>query len=102
LNTAIVSRHSRSPKASSPYSSSTPRRTGQDVLEELVTGFQRLVLSRDIKLGSLLGTGGYAEVYEGVLTVEKTGKEMKVAVKRFRLVLSKEKEFAKVCRELGL
>jgi hypothetical protein len=42
----------------------------------------------------MIGAGGYAEVYEGEL--EEIG--MKIAVKRFRLVLSKEKEFAKVRR----
>jgi hypothetical protein len=46
----------------------------------------------------LIGTGGYADVFEGALKVDKKRKREKVAVKRLRLVLSKEKEFAQVCR----
>jgi serine/threonine protein kinase len=79
-------------------SSSTPRRTGQDVLAELVTGFRRLVLSRDIDLGQKIGLGGYADVYEGELKIECTGERKKVALKCFRFMVSKEKEFAKVRR----
>jgi RIO-like serine/threonine protein kinase len=80
--------------------SSTPRRTGQDVLAELVTGFQRLVLSRDVDLGQKIGLGGYADVYEGELKIECTGERKKVALKCFRFMVSKEKEFAQVRRAL--
>jgi hypothetical protein len=73
-----------------------PRRNSQDVLEGLVTGLRRLVLSREVELGRVIGLGGYADVYEGILRDEKTGETKKIAVKRFRMILSKEKEFAKV------
>ena len=76
--------------------SSTPRRTGQDVHLEIVTGLRRLVLTEEVTLGNILGIGGYAEVYEGQLFVATTNEWKKVAVKRFRFIMSKEKEFAEV------
>ena len=76
------------------------RRSHQDVFGELVIGFQRLVLSEDVTLGGRIGGGGYADVYEGTLLLFRPNKNLaveKVAVKVFRVVLSREKEFAEVC-----
>jgi serine/threonine protein kinase len=78
------------------HGTSASRRTGQDVLAELVTGFRRLVLSRDVELGRKIGLGGYADVYEAQLKVENSSETRRVAVKRYRFIVSKEKEFAKV------
>ena len=78
------------------------RRYRQDVFKGLVTGLRRLVLTSDVKLGNKIGIGGYADVYEGTIKYMKpNGRKRyavdKVAVKVFRVVLSKEKEFAEVC-----
>ena len=76
------------------------RRSHQDVFGELVIGFQRLVLSEDVTLGGRIGGGGYADVYEGTLVLIRPDGNFAletVAVKVFRVVLSKEKEFAEVC-----
>ena len=54
-------------------------------------------LSSDIELGELASFGGFADVYEGVLTTKALGRK-KVAVKRFRVHLDVDKEFAKVCK----
>jgi hypothetical protein len=72
------------------------------VLAELETDFPHLVLSRDIKLGKLIGTGGYAEVYEGTLKVVNSRNKTKVAVKRFRFISTREEEFTKVCTSCSL
>lgn len=78
------------------------RRSHQDVFGELVTGFQHLVLHEDIELGKKIGMGGYADVYEATLQLFKPIPSTnlavnKVAVKVFRVFLSKEEDFAKVC-----
>ena len=77
------------------------RRSRQDVFEGLVTGLRRLVLTSDVKLGNKIGIGGYADVYEGTIKyVKPNGRKKyavdKVAVKVFRVMFSKEKEFAEV------
>ena len=60
-------------------------------------GFQRLDLSNDIDLGELVAMGGYADIYEGTLLVKKTNKKVKIAAKKIRCMLKKEKEFARLC-----
>ena len=77
-------------------SSSTPRRTGQDVQREIVEGLERLILTQEVVLTNLIAMGGYAEVHIGKLLDPKTDVWTKVAVKRFRVILNKEKEFAEV------
>jgi RIO-like serine/threonine protein kinase len=73
-------------------------RTGQDVLVGFDIGVRRLVLSRDIDVGQVIGLGGYADVYEGELRIAYSGAKKRVAVKCFRFIESKEKEFTKVRR----
>ena len=56
----------------------------------------------DIKLGGRIGMGGYADVYEATLlrfkpTPSQNFTVNTIAVKVFRVVLSKEEDFAKVC-----
>ena len=45
-----------------------------------------------------MAMGGYADVYKGTLVVKKTNESVKVAAKRIRCMLAKEKEFARVSR----
>ena len=72
------------------------RRTGREVQREIVTGLERLVLTDDVILDNLIGMGGYAEVYDGTLLVPGETERRRVAIKRFRVIMAKEKEFAKV------
>ena len=75
---------------------STSRRTGLDVQREIVAGLQSLVLTDDVILDRQIGIGGYAEVYEGNLLDPRVNMWTKVAVKRFRVIMNKEKDFAEV------
>ena len=76
--------------------SSKPRRTARDVQQEIVLGLRRLDLSNDIDPGHVVAVGGYADVYRGTLVVKKTNHSVKVAAKKIKCMLEKEKEFAKV------
>ena len=69
---------------------------GKDVFQELITRLNRFILPNDIRLGQIRGFGGFADVYEANMVVKKTGASIKVAVKRFRVVLRIATEFAKV------
>ena len=80
--------------------SSKLRRTGRDIQQEMELGLQRLDLSNDIDLGQVVAMGGYADVYEGTLLVKKTNQRVRIAAKKIRCILKKEKEFARVSRRL--
>ena len=81
---------------STEQTSSKPRRTARDVQQEIVLGLQRLDLSNDIDPGHVVAVGGYADVYCGTLVVKKTNRSVKVAAKKIKCMLEKEKDFAKV------
>ena len=72
------------------------RRTGRDVQREIVDGLERLVLTDDVVLDELIGMGGYAEVHKGSILVPGETERRTVALKRFRVILKEEKEFARV------
>ena len=76
--------------------SSIPRRTDRDVQQEIILGLPRLDLSNDIEFGQVKAMGGYADVYDGTLSVKKTNQRVRVAAKKIRCMLEKEKEFAQV------
>ena len=81
--------------------SSKPRRTARDVQLETVLGLQRLDLSNDIDLGHVVTIGGYADVYCGTLVVKETNQTVRVAAKKIRCMLEKEKKFAEVKNRLS-
>ena len=82
--------------------SSKPRGTGQDVLEDLLLGLQRLDLSNDIDLGRVVAMGGYADVHVGTMLNKKTKQRVKIAAKKIRCMLEKEEEFSKVMHRLTI
>ena len=43
-----------------------------------------------------MAIGGYADVYDGTLLVKNTNQRVRVAAKKLRCILEKEKEFAEV------
>ena len=56
-----------------------------------------LLSNDDVRLGRIRGIGGYADVYDAMMHVAETGRWVKVAVKRFRVILENDWKFAKVC-----
>ena len=58
-------------------------------------------MSNDIDPGHVVAVGGYADVYRGTLVVKKTNRTVKVAAKKIKCILEKEKEFAKVMDRLS-
>ena len=72
------------------------RHRGSVVVRELVTGLRRLRLTKNIEIGKVIGLGGYADVHEGWMPTDGTDEKTKVAIKKLRLILGNEKEFAKV------
>ena len=52
--------------------------------------------SGDVSLGPFRGSGMTADVYEGELVHQARNDTTRVAVKRFKVVLGKEEQFAKV------
>ena len=62
----------------------------------MVLGLRRLDLSNDIDLGQVKAMGGYADVYDGTLLVKETNQRVRVAAKKLRCMLEKEKEFTEV------
>ena len=77
-------------------SSSVSRRTGLVVLQELLQGFQRLILTSNVQLGERCGIGGFADVYSGTILCKETNAQKQVAVKKLRFMVEKERDFAKV------
>ena len=75
-------------------SSSSSRR--EDILQELIVGLEHLMLPDPVELGHIKDFGGSAEVHEGFLPNSKYGGKRVVAVKRFRVVLEREEDFARV------
>ena len=69
---------------------------GEDVFQELIAKLNRFILPNDIILGEPKGFGGFAEVHEADMHLSETGETKKVAVKRFRIRLKADLEFAKV------
>ena len=69
---------------------------GEDVFQELITRLNRFILPDDITLGQIRGFGGFAEVFEASMIVNRTGESRRVAVKRFRVVLKTTAAFAEV------
>ena len=77
----------------------TPTKSDQsvgDVLQRIIASIQRLNLPQDVKIGKVIGLGGFADVYEGELFNVDGIAGKKVAVKRFRILMEKEKKFANV------
>ena len=50
-------------------------------------------LSNDIEPGRVVAIGGYGDVYDAKLFDKKTNQWTRVAAKKFRLMVEKEKEF---------
>ena len=73
-----------------------PHRTDRDIQQEIVLGLRRLDLSNDITPGRVVAIGGYADVYDGTLLVKNTNQRARVAAKKLRCMLEKEKQFAEV------
>jgi hypothetical protein len=51
--------------------------------------FEHLQLSDSITVSKLVGSGGFADVFDGSMTIDGS-KQKKVAVKRFRVIYKKE------------
>ena len=93
--------HSSNPRCSplimpKEPTSSKLRRTARDVQQEIALGLQHLDLSNDIDPGHVVAVGGYADVFCGTLVVKKTNQSVKVAAKKIKCMLEKEKVYAKV------
>jgi hypothetical protein len=65
-------------------------------LRNLVLEQECYISPEEIKLGPIKGLGSFADVYVGTLRDAKTSLRRHVAVKRFRVIRGKEKEFSKV------
>jgi serine/threonine protein kinase len=72
------------------------RQARDNIFRELVTKIDRFILPNEIKLDQIIGFGGFAEVYDADMCIAETDETKRVAVKRFRVVLSTAEEFAKV------
>ena len=80
------------------------RQSPAEFVQDLVASLRRLNLSTDLKLGATIGLGAYADVLEGMLLMTSTNERKKVAVKRFRVILTlrREQKFAEVCINLWI
>lgn len=56
----------------------------------------RFVLENEIRIGRIKGIGGYADVYDAMMSTAEPGGWKKVAVKRFRVILENDETFAEV------
>ena len=70
-----------------------------DLLKGLLREYAHLDVTNRVQSGELMAMGGYADVYDGVLT-SPDGKETKVAIKRFRVFLGPESSFSNVCLDV--
>jgi hypothetical protein len=68
----------------------------QSAFSELVRRLGRFHLRSEFRFGQIRGFGGYADVYDGMMRTGERGVWNKVAVKRFRVILENDEEFAKV------
>ena len=66
------------------------------LFEDLIAGLDHLQLFKAVKIGKLRGSGGFADVHEGSMKVKDRKDKMKVAVKKFRVLLNKEEQVVKV------
>jgi hypothetical protein len=69
---------------------------GQSAFSELVRRLGRFHLRNEFRFGRIRGIGGYADVYDAMMSTGEPGVWNKVAVKRFRDILENDEEFAKV------
>ena len=67
-----------------------------DSLNDLLAGLQQLDLTNNLKIGRMKASGGFADVYEGLLRLKDKKEAKKVAVKRFRVFVDGNRDFAKV------
>ena len=98
----LIRKLSNSFWSASPNNSFTLTGYSEDIKapNDLLTDLQQLDLSRLIKVGSRRACGGFADVYDGLLSVN--GKEeRKVAVKCFRVFSDGSGDFAKVRLRYG-
>ena len=72
------------------------RKGGEQSFTTLVSKLGQFIITNRIELGRLRGIGGYADVYDASMTVANRDAPMKVAVKRFRIILESDPKFAKV------
>ena len=67
------------------------------LLQKLLPGLQRFILTEGIQKGSIKGCGSYAEVYDGTFSTSWMSEKKRIAIKRIRVVLYKEQtDFIKV------
>jgi hypothetical protein len=73
----------------------TPSEEKHTPLEELLAGLAQFQLTDSVKLGRVRGLGGNADVYDGTMT-SPTTETKRVAVKKFRVMVTEEETFVKV------
>ena len=66
--------------------------TSQGPVQELIARLEHLRLDGTVKVGSIVGFGGYADVYRGTLRMRRTKDVKKVAIKKCRIIFTKEEE----------
>ena len=84
----------------SPVNSSFVPPLHRSVLN-LILGRKSFIASEDLDLGHVAGGGGYSDVLYAKLSNSETKTNREVAIKRFRVVISKNEGFPKVSLSLS-
>ena len=77
-------------------SAPAPSENSHEPLQKLISSVSDMCLSDSVTVGQVKGLGGYADVYYGTLKLKRTNKDIKVAIKKFRILSGDMEKFVKV------